>query len=224
VCQSQLRHPEPTARFNTGMTETSLPDIGQAVTIIDEDNREYRTQLLASAPPTSMSLRRPTDLKLGAPLLIGDRMTLTWPVGDNVIATVTARLSKMRREDDLHAWDVDLLGPVVTAQRRAYPRRALAGPITVGQRVDPSSPVADRTVVGELLDISEVAVRFSVPGAEIWAARRTASVRLSFVVDSSSFELEGHVLNGRVTADGRREVVVRFDEAPGELQKLVAGR
>jgi hypothetical protein len=90
--------------------------------------------------------------------------------------------------------------------------------------MDPSSPAPDRTVMGDLIDVSEVAVRFAVPGVELWAARRTALVQLSFALDGNTFDLDAHVLSGRIIDDGRREVVVRFDDPPTALQELLTAR
>jgi hypothetical protein len=75
---------------------------------------------------------------------------------------------------------------------------------------------------GELLDISEVALRCVIPAGAIWASRRNARLRLSFALQDEPFELDGRVLTSRIPprTPSRREVVAQFEPEPEQVEAL----
>ena len=75
---------------------------------------------------------------------------------------------------------------------------------------------------GELLDISEVALRCVIAAGAIWASRRNARLRLSFVLQDEPFQLEGRVLTSRIPprTPSQREVVAQFEPDPKQVEIL----
>lgn len=199
----------------------ALPEPGATIVIVDEYGREHRSQVTASPDERHHTLVRPDDVAVGDPLLIGDRLTLTWPVGDAAVGMVRARLTAMRREEERQLWDVEITDAAWSAQRRAHVRVEATGPVTISLRsaTDDAAPV--RSGVGELLDISEVALRLHLPVGQVWAGRRGAAVVLNLALDGAEVDLLGHVMSSRVRADdSRREVVVRFDQPVPDPESL----
>ena len=98
----------------------------------------------------------------------------------------------------------------------------LTGPITVTEVVDEARALGAGVEHGELLDISEVALRCVIAAGAIWASRSNARLRLSFVLQDEPFELDGRVLTARIPprTPSRREVVAQFEPEPEQIEAL----
>jgi hypothetical protein len=199
-----------------------LPGSGQPVIIRDGDGREHRSQVVETPAADRLTLSRPLDLVSGAPLLIGDSMTLSWSLGDGLAGLVEAKLIAMRRINDEPVWDAQLDGEISQVQRRAHIRAPADGPITVSQILDADNPVAGRSAIGALVDVSETALRCTLDSAEIWATRRNTAVRVEFQLGAETpIGLTGHVIGGPSnTNEPHRVVVVIFDQPVDPLALL----
>ncbi len=205
-----------------------LPQAGDRVALRDEDGGEHRSSVHAAAPE-SLTVLRPTALAPGVPLLKGAELVVSWASGENAVSKVRARIAAIRYDGDLLLWDLALLDEPWSEQRRRWARVELTGPITVTEVVDEVRSLPAGTEYGELLDISEVALRCVISAGAIWASRRNAQVRLSFALLDEVLELNGRVLTSRIPGGmpSRREVVAQFEPAPEQaeaLRRYVEGR
>jgi len=200
-----------------------LPGIGAAVVLRDQDGGEYRSQVQERGEGT-LSVRRPAVLAPGAPVLIGDQLTVSWAAGDNLVGLVRARIATIRYAEAGLLWELAGLAEPWTEQRRQWVRVPAIGPVVLTERADAIRSLAPGVAEGELLDVSEVAVRCEVPVAAIWASRRGGAVGVRFELAGEPVEVEGTILASRVppAAPSRREVVVRF-EPPAPVAEVLRG-
>lgn len=217
------------AGYEVGRTVTEvLPQAGAGVVLQDEDNGEHRSQVHAGAPDL-LTVRRPAALQPGVPLLIGAELVVSWSSGDNAVSKVRARIAAIRYEGDLLLWDLALVGEPWQEQRRRWTRVEVTGPVTVTEVVAEGRFLPPGVEHGELLDVSEVALRCAIAAGAIWASRRNALLRLDFALAGERLRLEGRVLTSRIPAgqSSRREVVAQFEPTPDQaetLRRYVASR
>jgi hypothetical protein len=205
-----------------------LPQAGDGVVLQDEDNGEHRSQVHAGGSEL-LTVRRPAALPPGLPLLIGAELVVSWSSGDNVVSRVRARIAAIRYEGDLLLWDLALAGEPWREQRRRWTRVEVTGPITVTEIVAEGRSLPPGVEHGQLLDVSEVALRCVIGASAIWASRRNALLRLDFALADEQFQLDGRVLTSRIPAGtpGRCELVAQFEPAPEQaeaLRRYVASR
>jgi len=198
-----------------------LPRSGDGVDLQDEDGGQHRTVVQAVADGL-ITVRRPAALAPGVPLLIGAGLLASWSSGENAVTKLRARITAIRYDGDLLLWDLALLGEPWQEQRRRWARVTLTGPITVTEVVEEARSLPAGVEHGELLDISEVALRCVLPAGAIWASRRNARVSLSFALPDQELELVGRVLTSRIPAGtpNRREVVAQFEPDPEQAEAL----
>ena len=210
-----------------------LPQPGDGVVLQDEDGGEHRSSVQAAADGL-LTVRRPAALAPGTPLLIGAELLVSWSSGENAVTKLRARITAIRYDGDLLLWDLAPLGEPWREQRRRWARVELTGPITVTEVVEEARTLPSGVEHGELLDISEVALRCVISSGAIWASRRNARVRLGFALpgqasEDQPFELDGRVLTSRIPGGSpdRREVVAQFEAMPEQreaLRRYVASR
>ncbi|MFL6163931.1 MAG: hypothetical protein ACJ74U_17135 [Jatrophihabitantaceae bacterium] len=198
-----------------------LPRAGASVVLQDEDGGEHRSSVHACGPDL-LTVRRPAALPPGVPLLIGAELVVSWVSGDNAVSKVRAQISRIRYDGDLLLWDLSPRGEPWREQRRRWARIEVSGPITVTEVVDEVRSLPPGVEHGELLDVSEVALRCVIAAGAIWASRRNARLRLSFAVAGQEFQLDGLVLTSRLSAAAasRRELVAQFEPAPEQIEAL----
>jgi hypothetical protein len=198
-----------------------LPQSGERVELLDEDGGEHRSAI-HSVSDGMLTVRRPAALAPGVPVLIGAELVVCWSAGEDAVSKVRGCIAAIRYDGDLLLWDLALVGEPWREQRRRWARVELTGPITVTEVVDEARSLPAGSEHGELLDISEVALRCVIPAGAIWASRRNARLRLSFTLPDQPFELNARVLTSRVPAGtpNRREVVAQFEAAPEQLEAL----
>lgn len=204
-----------------------LPQPGDAVVLQDEDGGEHRSAVHAAAE--LLTVRRPAALAPGTPLLIGAEVLVSWSSGENAVSKLRARIARIRYDGDLLLWDLAPLGEPWQEQRRRWARAELTGPVTVTEVVAEVRALPPGVEHGELLDVSEVALRCVIPADATWAFRRNAEVLLSFTMpdapaptEPGSFELAGRVLTSRIRngSPSRREMVVQFEASPEQVESL----
>ncbi len=205
-----------------------LPQPGEGVVLKDADRGEHRSSVYASAPEL-LTVLRPADLPLGAPLLIGAELVVSWSSGAETVGNVHARIAATRYQGEVLLWDCALLGESWSEQRRGWTRVQMSGPITVTQVVQEGLTLPGGVEHGELLDLSEVALRCGIAAGAVWASRRSARVRLGIALQEQELELAGRVLSSRLPAGtpGRREVVAQLEPEPWQaevLRRYVAAR
>jgi hypothetical protein len=198
-----------------------LPQPDDGVVLQDVNHGEHRSSVYASAPQL-LTVRRPAELTPGAPLLIGAELVVSWSSGVDTVGKVHARIAATRYQDDVLLWDFALLGEPWSEQRRGWVRLQVSGPITVTQVVQEGLTLPGAVEHGDLLDISEVALRCAIPAGAVWASRRYARIRLSFALDEQGLELAGWVLTSRIPpgTPGAREVVAQLEPAPRQAEVL----
>ena len=200
-----------------------LPPPGEGVVLQDEDGGEHRSAVHAAAE--LLTVRRPAALAPGTPLLIGAEVLVSWSSGENAVSKLRSRIDRIRYDGDLLLWDLAPIGEPWQEQRRRWARVELTGPVTVTEVVAELRALPPGVEHGELLDVSEVALRCVIAADAIWASRRNAEVLLSFTLPASepgSFELTGRVLTSRIRNDSpsRREVVVQFEASAEQVESL----
>jgi hypothetical protein len=198
-----------------------LPQPGDGVVLKDADHGEHRSLVYATAPQL-LTVLRPADLPPGAPLLIGAELVVSWSSGAETVGKVHARIAAIRYQDERLLWDFALLGEPWSEQRRGWTRVQMSGPITVTQVVQEGLTLPGEVEHGELLDISEVALRCAIAAGAIWASRRSARIRLSVTLHEQELELVGRVLTSRIPAGtpSRREVVALLEPEPWQAEVL----
>jgi hypothetical protein len=198
-----------------------LPDVGVFVTLEDEDGGEHRSQVQALDPPR-LTLIRPDALAAGSALLVGAEVILVWASGSVAVNKTHSRIATMRNANGARLLDLEVQGPSWREERRHWVRVAVNGPVEIGEVADRTRSVAPRTATGELLDLSEVAVRCAVDANAIWACRRNARVRAAFALDGDGIELNSRVIASKVSTQdaARREIVLRFDDPSPVLDLL----
>jgi hypothetical protein len=199
----------------------ALPQPGDRVVLRDADHAEHASSVYASAPRL-LTVLRPADLAPGAPLLIGAELVVSWSSGPDTVGKVHARIAATRYQDDVLLWEFALLGEPWSELRRGWTRVQMSGPITVSQVVQEGLTLQSAVEHGELLDISEVALRCVIPASAIWASRRSARIRLGFALDEHELELAGRVLTSRIAAGDptRRELVAQLEWTPSQAEVL----
>lgn len=163
-----------------------LPQPGDGVILKDADQGEHRSSVYASTPER-LTVLRPADLPLGAPLLVGAELVVSWSSASGTVTKVHARIAATRYQGEVLLWEFALLGEPWSEQRRVWTRVQMSGPITVTQVVQEGLTLPGEVEHGELLDLSEVALRCRIAAGAVWASRRSARVRLGSPCTSRSW-------------------------------------
>ncbi len=190
------------------------------VTLIDAQDREYRSRI-EGAEPGLLTVARPMDLLADDQPHVDDELLVTWPDGRG-IGTVRVRLVALQREGHLRFWDVAVLGEPWSEQRREYVRADLIGPITVVEH-GVAEGVLPRYVDGRLIDLSEGGVRCAVEHDQTpWLVAGETSVLASFSVDGEEFELPGEVTHRTPNENDASlaEIVIVFVRPVAGEQKI----
>jgi len=198
-----------------------LPGTGTSVELLDSDGGRHRSQV-AGTSGERLTVLRPAALPPGAPVLIGAEVTVSWTAGENLVGLVAARIARISYAGAELLWELEPTGEPRTEQRRQWARVPASGPVELTEVVDDLRSTAPGVVAGELLDVSEVAVRCAVPADAVWTARRGGQVRLSFELAGAAVSASGRLLLSRLPAGtpGRREVVVQLEPDPVSVEEL----
>jgi hypothetical protein len=195
---------------------TDVPVAGTAVVLRDQHGQAYRSEV-ARSQPGMLFLQPPRDLPAGA-LIVGTRLLVTWPDETSLLVLPVMLLSVDHSgEGDLLA--VQIQGTAWREERRRYARARLDARLGIsyaradGQRVETS---------GELIDLSEAALRAVVPPEHQALRQPRLPVRARIELAEDSFEIDGYILLGKPAArmDLGLEVVVLFHRPVARVEDL----
>ena len=195
---------------------SGVPADGTAVVL--RDQRAAPTAARWPAPSTACcSCSRPRDLPAGA-FSPGTRLLVAWP-----------------DETSLRVLPVMLLN-VATADGRCWPSRSRAPPGARSAGATPGPTSTPRLSIGydrrrtgssvetsgELIDLSEAALRGVVPPEHQALCRPRTPVRVRIELADDSFDISGYVLQGKPAArlDLGLEVVVLFHRPVPRVEEL----
>ena len=195
---------------------TDVPADGTAVVLRDQQGRAYRSEVARSQPGV-LFLRPPRDLPIGA-FVLGTRLLVAWPDQTSLLVLPVMLLNVLTAgESGLLAVQVE--GTPWRKDRRRYARTTLDASLIIGYD-GADSQHAETS--GELIDLSEVALRSVVPPEHQALCRPRIPVRVRIELASDRFEIAGYVLQGKPTGrlDLGLEVVVLFHRPVDRVEDL----
>lgn len=176
----------------------------------------YRSEV-THAQPGILYLQSPPDLPATATLPVGTRLLVAWPNHNSLWVLPVVVLSV--RDSDGGLITVQVEGTAWREERRRYPRTNLDATLSVGyDRADGQSV----EVSGELIDLSEAAMRCLVPQEHQALRQPQTPVRVRIGLAADTFDISGYVLQGKATArqDLGLEVVVLFHRPVPRVEDL----
>ncbi len=196
---------------------TDVPTEGATVVLRDQQGRAYRSEVVRCTPG-SLVLQPPRDLPAARAFPLGTLLLVTWP-DDTSLWVLPVMLIDVEAAGDLGLLVAQIQGAAWREERREYARSALDATLTIGYDGPDSELVG---VPGELIDLSEVALRAVVAHEHeaLCQPRRPVLVRIDVADDS--FEIGGYVLLGKPAArlDLGLEVVVLFHRPVPRVEEL----
>lgn len=211
----------PVSAAAAGRAITGVPAEGTPVVLRTQRGGAYRSQV-AHTQPGILYLQSPTDLPATAALPVGTRLLVAWPDRNSLWVLPVLVLSV--RDSDGGLITVQIEGTAWREERRRYPRTNLDATLAVGYDRADGQPVE---VGGELIDLSEAAMRCLVPQAHQALRQPQTPVRVRIGLAADTFDISGYVLQGKATGrqDLGLEVVVLFHRPVlrvEELRRLLA--
>jgi hypothetical protein len=200
------------------------PAINDPVILRDAAGREYRSRV-EDLGPDRLVVARPHDLPADEVFGPDTGVEVTWPTGRG-IGVLPTRIVEAHSEGSLRLWSLAVTGEARVEQRRRFVRVPARGPVTL--RLEGAEDQADgeegaATVIADLLEVSEAALRCAVDAA---VAERIGAggvaVTASFRFGDGHFAIPGHVDARRPSARPTEvvELVVRFDEPVADADAL----
>lgn len=194
---------------------TEVPADGTAVVLRDQQGRAYRSEVARSQPGV-LFLRPPRDLP-GA-IAVGTRLLVAWP-DETSLWVLPVMLLNVAGAEEGGLLAVQLEGTAWREERRRFTRAKfdagliISYPGSDGQRVETS---------GELIDLSEAALRGVVPAEHQALCQPRIPVQVRLDLSEEHFEISGYVLLGKPTArmDLGLEVVVLFHRPVERVEDL----
>ncbi|MDQ1738625.1 MAG: hypothetical protein QOE53_277 [Pseudonocardiales bacterium] len=195
---------------------TDVPVDGTAVVLRDQQGRSYRSEVARSQPGV-LFLRPPRDLPAGA-LMVGTRLLVTWP-DDTSLLVLPVMLLSRSTSDEVDLLAVQIEGTTWREERRRYARANLDATLAI--RYDGADGQPAETS-GELIDLSEAALRGVVPAEHQALCRPRTPVQVQIDLAGDSFAFSGYILQGKPTArlDLGLEVVVLFHRPVARVEDL----
>lgn len=195
---------------------THLPADGTAVVLRDQQGRAYRSEVARSQPGV-LFLQPPRDLPPGA-FALGTRLLVAWP-DETSLLVLPVMLLSVATSGEVGTLAVQVQGTAWREERRRYARTNIEAELGIGyagpdgQRVETS---------GELIDLSEAALRAVVPPEHQALCQPRTPVRVRIELADDHFEINGYVLLGKPAArmDLGLEVVVLFHRPVDRVEDL----
>jgi hypothetical protein len=199
-----------------GRATTGVPAEGTPIVLRTQRGGAYRSQV-AHAQPGILYLQSPTELPGTASLPVGTRLLVAWPDRNSLWVLPVVVLSLLESSGGLLT--VQIEGTAWREERRRYARTNLDATLTLGYDRADGQPVE---VAGELIDLSEAALRCVVAQEHQSLCRPRTPVRVRIGLAEDSFDVEGYVLQGKATArpDLGLEVVVLFHRPVPRVEDL----
>ncbi|HEV2888041.1 MAG TPA: hypothetical protein VGX49_14090 [Jatrophihabitans sp.] len=196
---------------------SGVPADGTAVVLRDQRGGAYRSEVVRSQPGM-LFLQPPRDLPEPRTFPLGTRLLVAWP-DQTSLWVVPVMLLSVTGSGETELLAVQIQGTAWREERRRYARTNIDAKLTIGydgadgQRVQTS---------GELIDLSEVALRGVVPPEHQALCQPRIPVLARIELASDSFEIGGYVLLGKPTArlDLGLEVVVLFHRPVDRVEDL----
>ncbi|HEX8306243.1 MAG TPA: hypothetical protein VF612_15310 [Jatrophihabitans sp.] len=195
---------------------TDVPVDGTAVVLRDQQGRSYRSDVVRSQPGV-LFLQPPRDLPAGA-LVVGTRLLVTWP-DDTSLLVLPVMLLSRSTSDEVDLLAVQIESTAWREERRRYARANLDASLAISYDGADGTPAETS---GELIDLSEAALRGVVPTEHQALCRPRTPVQLRIDLAGDSFAISGYILQGKPTAraDSGLEVVVLFHRPVERVEDL----
>lgn len=195
----------------------SIPGPTTAVVLRDQHGGLYRSEVLQSRH-NQLVLSQPTD-QTGRELAPGTRLLVTWP-DDRSLLVLPVVLVDRREDGGVETLITSVDGASWREERRQYARSAIAASLRICYRDENTGDITE--AAGELIDLSEVALRCVVSAADQALCRPRTPVSAEIEVGSDLFEVPGHVLLGKQTdrEDAGLELVVLFERPVPRVEEL----
>lgn len=179
------------------------PTPGDDVVVRDQQGGSFRSRVVGAAA-ARLTLSAPDGWPKQTPLANLTRLLVTWP-HDRALWVLPVVLAEIACRDGAEQWTVEIDGDAWREERRRFARTTL--PARLAIRFD------DVTLPGELVDLSEVALRCVLDHEHRQRYQPQAPVTALLELSGEQFEFDGRVLLAKATAraDLRIEVVVLFD-------------
>lgn len=195
----------------------SIPGPTTAVVLRDQHGGLYRSEVLQSRH-NQLVLSQPTD-QTGRELAPGTRLLVTWP-DDRSLLVLPVVLVDRHEDGGVETLITSVDGASWREERREYARSAIAASLRIYYRDENAGDITE--AAGELIDLSEVALRCVVSAADQALCRPRTPVSAEIEVGSDLFEVPGHVLLGKQTdrEDAGLELVVLFERPVPRVEEL----
>ncbi|MDQ1722560.1 MAG: hypothetical protein QOI26_2294 [Pseudonocardiales bacterium] len=195
---------------------TDVPADGTAVVLRDQQGRAYRSEVARSQPGV-LFLQPPPDLPAIGAFALGTRLLVTWP-DETSLRVLPVMLLSVSTSGEVGLLAVQVQGVGWREERRRYARTNIDARLTIGYDNGGQGVEAS----GELIDLSEAALRGVVAPEHQALCRPRTPVQARIELASDSFEIGGYVLLGKPTArlDFGLEVVVLFHRPVARVEDL----
>lgn len=196
---------------------TDVPADGTAVVLRDQQGRAYRSEVARSRPGV-LFLQPPRDLPATGAFALGTRLLVAWPDKTSLLVLPVMLLS-VNTSDEVGMLAVQVQGAAWREDRRRYARTNIDAELSIDYAGADGQAVA---APGELIDLSEVALRAVVPHEHQALCQPRLPVRVQIELAGDHFEISGYVLLGKPAArmDLGLEVVVLFHRPVNRVEDL----
>jgi hypothetical protein len=196
---------------------TDVPSDGTAVVLRNQQGSAYRSQVVRSQPGM-LFLQPPADLPATGAALPGTRLLVTWP-NSNSLWVLPVMLLGTSPTDQAGLLPAQIQGTAWREERRQYARANLDATVAIVYDGGQGQPIE---AAGELIDLSEAALRGVVPPEHQALCRPRLPVLARVLMPGDCFEMAGYVLLGKPAArlDLGLEVVVLFHRPVPRVEEL----
>jgi c-di-GMP-binding flagellar brake protein YcgR len=194
------------------------PEIDDPVVLRDAADREHASRV-EDLGQGLVVVVQPHDLSADVTYGNGAEITVSWADENGDVITLPTKILAAHGDDAVQLWSLVVTGPAEMAQRRKFERVEVEGP--VGLR--PTGGEDDDVVPGELVDVSEAALRC---GVETGSADRFLGadnhVVAEFRLGDDDFAVPGRVEFVRATKRPTEveDLIVLFDEPVADAARL----
>lgn len=194
------------------------PNVYDPVVLRDQAGRQYPSRI-ENLGEGLVVVSRPPGLPDDGAFVNGTELDVAWAEADDVLSVLPTRILATHAQGGVQLWSLIVTGPVMTEQRRRVERVGVTGPVVLR----PPAGVEAAPVKGNLVDISEKAVRCSVKtGSADGFLSGPSEVIAEFTIGSASFVVPGRVEFVRATKHPTllEELVVLFDAPAADVDAL----
>ncbi|MEO6503043.1 MAG: hypothetical protein ABIQ09_14185 [Jatrophihabitantaceae bacterium] len=196
---------------------TDVPADGTAVVLRDQQGRAYRSEVARSQPGV-LFLQPPADLPATGAFALGTRLLVAWP-DQTSLRVLPVMLLSVATSGEVGMLAVQVQGTAWREERRRYARANLDAKVSIAYTGPDEQSVE---APGELIDLSEAALRAGVPPEHQALCRPRIPVRVRIELAGDHFDIGGYVLLGKPAArvDLGLEVVVLFHRPVERVEDL----